>query len=174
MPLIALTGGPGAGKTSVIAALRARGYDCVPESARAIIQERLSKGLEPRPPAREFAQQILSLDIKQYRHLASAVGLVFFDRSALDALGMLDQLGLVSTAKMQASLIECAYFRTAFSFPPWEDIYTTDAERDQTFTDAVAVHESVTGWYSKCGYGLVEVPRGTVRERCDFILQHVT
>jgi len=32
MPLIALTGGPGSGKTTVIGALRERGYDCVTES----------------------------------------------------------------------------------------------------------------------------------------------
>ena len=173
MPLIALTGGPGSGKTAVIAALRERGYDYVDDSARAIIQERIRQGLSPRPPAREFAEQILSRDTEQYRSKASAAGPVFFDRCVLDVLGMFHQLGLVTTLQLQALLVEFAYLRTAFIFPPWEEIYTTDDERDQTFADAVAVHTAVTRWYPRCGYDLVEVPRATVHERCNFILQRV-
>jgi predicted ATPase len=98
---------------------------------------------------------------------------VFFDRCVLDALAMLDQAGAVSRMELRALLTEYAYFRTAFVFPPWAEIYTTDEERDQTFADAVAVHTAVSAWYRRCGYELVEVPLGTVDERCDFILQRV-
>ena len=77
MPLIALTGGPGSGKTTVIGALRERGYDCVTESARTIIQERLKKRLTARPTAREFAEQVLLRDIQQYARMAGASRLVF-------------------------------------------------------------------------------------------------
>jgi predicted ATPase len=173
MPLIALTGGPGAGKTAVIAALRERGHDCMPESARAIIRERLKGGFSPRPLAREFAEKVLQLDIQQYARVAGARQPVFFDRCILDALSMIDQLRLL-TIEHQTFLANYPYFRTAFSFPPWEEIYATDAERDQTFAEAIVVYEAVTGWYRKCGYDLVEVPRGTVRQRCDFILRAVT
>jgi predicted ATPase len=171
MTLIALTGGPGSGKTTVIAALREEGYECAPDAARAIIQERIRQGLSPRPPAREFAQQILNREIAQYRSKACDAGPVFFDRCVLDALGMLNQLGAVSVQELQTLLAEYSYSRTAFIFPPWEEIYTTDDERDQTFADAVAVHTAVTAWYRRCGYDLVEVPRGTVHERCNFIVQ---
>ncbi len=87
---------------------------------------------------------------------------------------MLFQVGLPSAIELQALLREYAYFRTAFIFPPWEEIYTTDSERDQTFHDAIAVHVGATAWYRRCGYDLVEVPRGTAHERCNFILQRVT
>ena len=170
MPLIALTGGPGAGKTAVITALSERGYDCVPESARAIIQERLKAGLSSRPLAREFAEVVLRRDIQQYARVAAARGPVFFDRCIVDALSMFDQTGL-ALAQHQTLLANHPYSRTAFSFPPWEEIYTTDAERDQTFAEAVAVYEAVTGWYRKCGYDLIEVPRRTVCQRCDFVLK---
>jgi predicted ATPase len=171
--LIALTGGPGAGKTAVLTELGSRGYPCAPDSARAIIRERVSKGLEPRPPPREFAEQILSRDAKQYQRVADAVGPVFFDRGVVDALGMVNQLGPLSAAELQARLASYPYFRTAFCFPPWEEIYTTDAERDHTFAHAVAVHREVAAWYPRCGYDLVDVPRVTVQERCEFILQRV-
>ncbi|WP_435102063.1 AAA family ATPase [Arhodomonas sp. AD133] len=36
-----ITGGPGAGKTTVLATLEERGYHCVPESAREMIRCRL-------------------------------------------------------------------------------------------------------------------------------------
>jgi len=91
MPLIALTGGPGSGKTTVIGALRERGYACVTESARTIIRERLKKGLTARPTAREFAEQVLLRDIQQYARVAGASRLMFFDRCILDALSMFDQ-----------------------------------------------------------------------------------
>jgi predicted ATPase len=171
VPLIVLTGGPGAGKTAVITELRSRGYACAPDSARAIIQERVSKGLDPRPPLRVFAEQVLSRDAKQYQRLADAVGPVFFDRGVVDALGMVNQLGHLSVADLQARLASYPYFRTVFCFPPWEEIYTTDAERDHTFAHAVAVHREVAVWYRRCGYDLVELSRGTVQERCESILQ---
>ena len=172
MPLIALTGGPGAGKTAVITALCERGYHCVPESARAIIQERLKRGLSPRPPAREFAEEVLQRDMQQYVRVTSARQPVFFDRCILDALSMFDQVG-PPPAQHQTLLANYPYFRTAFSFPPWQEIYTTDAERDQTFAEAIVVYAAVTGWYRKCGYDLVKVPRGTVHQRCEFILRAV-
>ena len=171
--LIALTGGPGAGKTAVISELRLRGYHCTPDSARAIIRERVSKGLAPRPPPREFAEQVLSRDAEQYQRMAHAIGSVFFDRGVVDALGMVNQLGPLPAGELRGRLASYPYFRTAFCFPPWGEIYTTDAERDHTFAHAVAVHREVAAWYARCGYDLIEVPRVTVQERCEFILQRV-
>ena len=106
--------------------------------------------------------------------MASVPGLVFFDRCVLDAVAMIDQLTLTTAGGLQSLLAEYEYFRTAFIFPPWEEIYTTDTERDHTFAHAVAVHKEVAAWYPRCGYDLVEVPRGTVQERCDFILERVS
>ena len=72
--------------------------------------------------------------------MADAVGPVFFDRGVVDALGMVNQIRPLSAAELQARLTSYPYFRTAFCFPPWEEIYRTDAERDHTFAHAVAVH----------------------------------
>lgn len=175
MRAIALTGGPGAGKSTVLDALHARGYECVPDTARAIIRERLKLSLSPRPSPREFADEILKRDRVQCQRMASIPGLVFFDRCVVDALGMINQLGgLASLLELEKLLEEYVYFRTAFIFPPWEKIYTTDTERDHPFAHGVAVHREVSAWYTRCGYDLVEVPRGTVQQRCDFILARVT
>ena len=63
------------------------------------------------------------------------------------------------------------FHATVFVLPPWEAIYTTDAERDQSFADAVDVHARVVQWYRSCGYILNEVPRLSVAERSEHVLQ---
>jgi predicted ATPase len=68
-----VTGGPGAGKTTMLLALRARGYTTVPDSARANINERKSRGLSPRPAPPEFAYNVLRNDIDQYRAIPRKV-----------------------------------------------------------------------------------------------------
>lgn len=170
MRRIILTGGPGAGKTTLLAALRARGYKTVDESARAIIQERLASGLSPRPPALEFARQILHRDIAKYRQ-PPEFDLVFFDRSLVEALCMVDQAAGIEAHELRDLLSQYPYDPRVFVLPPWEAIYTTDGERDQTFAQAVRVHETVTQWYRKCGYEIIEVPTGTVAERYAYILR---
>ena len=57
-----ITGGPGAGKTSVLENLASKGYGYIPETARQIIRERLSKGLTPRPGPEIFAKEIFNKD----------------------------------------------------------------------------------------------------------------
>ena len=170
MRRIVVTGGPGAGKTTLLAALRARGYMTVDESARAIIQERLAGGLSSRPPALEFARQILHRDIAKYQQ-PPGLDMVFFDRSIVDALGMVNQATRLEPHDVRALLARYPYDRDVFVLPPWESIYRTDSERDQTFAEAVQVHETLTRWYRRCDFEIIEVPTGTVAERCTYVLR---
>ena len=78
--LISVSGGPGAGKTTTLDALAARGFAVVPEVARAVIAERLAAGLSPRPDPLTFASAILERDMAQYEAADRLVGPVFFDR----------------------------------------------------------------------------------------------
>jgi predicted ATPase len=57
--------------------------------------------------------------------------------------------------------------------PPWEAIYRTDAERDQTFAESVQVCESLRTWYARWDYQTIEVPRTAIDQRVNFILQTV-
>ena len=170
MLAIAFTGGPGFGKTTTIAALEARGYQCVPESARAIIQERMRMGLSKRPPAEEFAEQILRRDQARYRNMQQTPGPVFFDRGIVDALGMCHEAGLAGSLEIEQVLCDYPFHLEALIFPPWKEIYAQDAERDQTFDEAVAVDAAIRRWYRRCGIDLIDVPRVDVDGRCEFIL----
>jgi predicted ATPase len=167
---VALTGGPGGGKTSLLEALARRGHSIAPEVARAIIADRKARGLSARPNPGEFARAIIARDIAQYEAASTAKGLVFFDRSLLDSLWMLAEVTEPGRAE-QRLLEQYPYHSTAFVLPPWRAIYRTDAERDQTYEQAVAVCQSLRAWYVRCGYTAIDVPVGSVGERCEFVLQ---
>src|SRR5215510_5098026 len=168
-----ITGGPGAGKTTILNALAERGYMYVAESARAIIRERLASGLSPRPPLAQFGNAILHRDIARYRETRVTDRPVFFDRGIVDALGILDQQHALALREAEAYVRSFPYNRVVLLMPPWEDIYRTDAERDQTFAESVQVCEGLRTWYARWGYETIEVPRTAIDQRVNFILQTV-
>src|SRR5215510_6329585 len=168
-----MTGGPGAGKTTVLRALAARGYPHAAEAARAIIQERLASGLSPRPPLAQFGHEILQRDIARYRETCATDHPVFFDRGIVDALGMLHHQQALALGEVEAYVRSFPYNHVVLLMPPWEEIYRTDAERDQTFAESVQVFESVRTWYARWDYATVEVPCMAIDQRVNFILQTV-
>jgi predicted ATPase len=171
MPPVIVTGGPGAGKSTLLAELAALGYATVDESARAIIAERLARGASPRPDVLAFAQEILRRDIEKYLNHPRTSQWVFFDRGLIDALGMLHEASPLPALKLETMLASYPFHATVFVLPPWEVIYAQDAERDQSFAEAVAVHAKVLRWYRSCGYVLHEVPRLPVAQRAEHVLR---
>jgi predicted ATPase len=168
-----ITGGPGAGKTTVLRALAERGYPYAAESARDIIRERLASGLSPRPPLAQFGNEMLRRDIARYRETRIMDRPVFFDRGIVDALGMLAQQQAMSPGEVAAYVRSFPYNAVVLLMPPWEAIYRTDSERDQTFAEAVQVCEGLRTWYTRWGYETIEVPRIAIDQRVNFILQTV-
>jgi predicted ATPase len=172
MSRIVITGGPGAGKTTLLLALQARGYTIVGDSPRAIIQDRLRRGLSPRPNASEFVHETLRMDIENFVHHAATPGHVFFDRSVLDALCGLDRLTPLNEGELSTWLSKYQYFPKVFLLPPWKEIYTNDAERDHTFEHAEWVNSITQEWYRRLDrYQLIELPKVSVAERCTYVLQ---
>ncbi len=168
---IVITGGPGVGKTTLLLALQARGYSIVGDSPRTIIQDRLKRGLSPRPNASEFVHETLRMDIENFVDHAATPGHVFFDRSVLDALCGLDYVTPLSESELSMWLSKYQYYSKAFVLPPWEAIYVNDAERDHTFEHAELVHSITQEWYRRCQYQLIEVPKVSVAERCTYVLE---
>ena len=82
---------------------------------------------------------------------------------------MLRQCNALSEDEIDLNLRRYPYNEIVFLFPPWEEIYQTDDERDQTCAESVRVFGSVKSWYSRCGYKNQEVPFGTLDERVAFI-----
>lgn len=170
---IIITGGPGAGKTTFLQAMKARGFSVTDESARAIIKQRLARGLTPRPDPNQFAASIFEQDIKNYNDANSGSEWIFFDRSIVDALAMLNQIAPLEQSELRTLVSRYPYRRQVFAFPPWEEIYKNDPERDQTFAEASQIYKMLIAWYRHCSYEITDVPKVPVDERCDFVLQAI-
>jgi predicted ATPase len=171
MRRVVITGGPGAGKTTLLGELAAMGYTTVEESARAIIAERVVSGASRRPDPAAFAREILRRDIQKYVDHAHTSTWVFFDRGVIEALAMTQDVTPLPARELETLLAKYEFHRSVFVLPPWESIYTTDAERDQSFAEAVAVHARIVEWYTACGYVLHEVPRLPAAARAKYVLR---
>jgi predicted ATPase len=170
MRRVILSGGPGAGKTSLLAELSRRGYSTVSESARELISERVVRGDPPRPEPTAFARELLRRDKLKYVSLPAECQVVFFDRSPIESLGMVQETAPLPQAQLQAELASFRFHSSVFMLPPWQEIYRTDAERDHTFEHATQVHASLVRWYTKCGFYIHEVPKLAVAARAEHVL----
>lgn len=173
-----ITGGPGAGKTTVIAELARRGYVCVPEDARTIIQEQAAGkgGAVPWLAPRRFAELLMEGSIATYRAVMAKQhrAPVYFDRGVGDAFTCADLIGYTLPADLREQAIECRYRDPVFVAPWWPQIYTTDEERRQNREEAQRTEHAIVKTYMELGYRIVKLPLVTVNERADFILRHST
>ncbi len=166
--LIVLTGGPGAGKTTLIRELERLGFRSRAESARRILKEQALFGGRATGPIDGvlFAETIMAWEVRAWMDEAQGAGPVFFDRALPEAAGM---LGLPPPAHFQRAAERFRYRRQVFIAPPWREIYRQDEERKQTWDEAVASHAACAAAYRYFGYDLVELPQAPVTERADFV-----
>jgi len=170
-----ITGGPGAGKTTVLDELQSRGFHCAPEVAREIIQEQMRDGGSALPwkDRALFTNLMLERSIKSYSALLSTDKPTFFDRGIPDSLAYACLIGLSDKKALQDACRQYRYAAQVFIAPPWKEIYATDNERKQDFAEAERTWKQITETYQECGYTLIELPKTTPELRADFILEHL-
>jgi predicted ATPase len=170
-----VTGGPGSGKTSLLEALRSRGYTCSTEAGRGIIQDQVSIAGQALPWADRslFAELMLSWEMRNYRIAQATTGPVFFDRGVPDVLGYLRLIGVPAPDHFQNAAQKFRYNSTVFIAPPWSEIFGQDQERKQNFNEAIRTYDSLAATYEALNYKLVEIPRVPVEPRASFILSHL-
>lgn len=168
---IVLTGGPGMGKTTIINHLHGLGYDIMPEAGRQIIQHQVKTNGNRLPWADQqgYAMEMLQKAISDYDRVLKTDRITFFDRGIPDVIGYLMLCRLpVSNDLWQAAKYR-GYHKKVFITPPWKEIYICDAQRRQTYEEAVATYDVMRCVYVKLGYTLLAVPKSTVENRAAFI-----
>lgn len=173
--LFVITGGPGAGKSTLIAALAHAGFAVAPEAGRRVIQEQQAAGGNALPwtDPLAFAQAMLAHDLESYTRLAAEPGPVFCDRGLPDVIGYLQLEGLAVPEAIWRAAREHRYQERAFICPPWRTIYSTDSERRQTLEIAEHTYAAMVAVYTELGYTLIEVPRTPVDTRVRFVRETV-
>lgn len=174
MPRYILTGGPGAGKTSLLDELRTRGFSCSEEVSRKLIRTEAAvfSTCLPWNDLCCFADKCLEQMLKEIQNYPSG-GLTFFDRGIPDIIAYLRLAGIPVKEKFLNAEIEPAYERTVFILPPWKEIYTKDAERWQSAGESALIYECLFETYTSLKYKLVEVPRLSLAGRVEFISNHI-
>lgn len=166
-----LTGGPGAGKTTLIEALRARGFATTEEAGRGVIREQMQAGGDGLPwiDRERFAELMFEWELRSYRDAERRHGPVVFDRGLPDTIGYLRLEGLEVPAWMEEETWRLRYNAHVFIAPPWKEIFGQDEERRQSWEVAVRTYEVMAETYADLGYALTELPRASVDERAKFV-----
>ena len=168
-----LTGGPGSGKTTLVEALKARGYATTDEAGRGVIREQMQSGGDgvalDRPRAFRRTDVRMGAAILS-RSPSGRVARSIFDRGLPDTIGYLRLEGLEVPAWMEEEAWRLRYNRRVFIAPPWKEIYGKDEERRQSWDVAVRTYEIMAEIYAELGYELVELPRASVAQRAEFVI----
>ena len=173
--LYIISGGPGSGKSTLLKALAQHGFSCMPEAGRAIIQHQLSIGGTALPWANRslFAELMLSWDIRSYNEALQLNSPVLFDRGIPDVLGYLRLSNLPVPAHIEQAAFSYRYQQRVFIAPPWQEIFTRDEERKQSFEEAQATFNALAAVYTELGYELLPLPLASVEERVKFVLENM-
>lgn len=169
---IVLVGGPGTGKTTILNALKEKGFSCFDEVSRAVTLKAQEKGIDQLFLTEPllFSQMLLEGREEQYLQAAkSSENIVFFDRGIPDVYAYLKYFKTdfppIFTEKSKK-----LRYDVIFHFSPWKKIHLTDNERYETFEEAVTINTFLTKAYLELSYKLINVPFGTVDERTNFII----
>lgn len=154
-------------------ALSQAGHCVAEEAGRAIIRDQQSiagLGLPWRDPSL-FAELMLAWELRAHRQALAMKGPVFFDRSLVDIIGYLRLNDLPVGQHLLQAVRQLRYHRQVFLLPHWPQIYCNDSERRQDAAEAERTCRVMREVYVEAGYQLIEVPRMSLAQRRDFVLQ---
>jgi predicted ATPase len=174
--LIVISGCSSGGKSTLLTELSNNGYTVMPEVGRELVKEQLAlnSGILPwKEPAR-FCELLVEKSIDRYHEATKFKsvkdGVIFFDRSFLEGISYFQTLNI---NKYDYLINDLRYYSTIFMVPPWQEIFCEDAERKNSFKNAVEEYDRLVEHYIKYGYDLVILPRVSVKERYQFVVDNI-
>lgn len=169
---VVITGGPGTGKSTVIDKLTKLQFTCMPEISRTITKKAQKSGIDQlflEDPLL-FSNLLLEGRIEQFNKAGlETQKVVFFDRGIPDVFGYLNYLKMDYPDDFINQSLNHRY-DTIFMMPPWEEIYTTDNERYESYEQSMVIYQELLLAYHKIGYSITTVPEGDIASRVKFIL----
>lgn len=125
------TGGPGAGKSTVIELLAKKKRFVVPEVARNIIRHQKTIGGSATHDGDRISYTALMLEqsIEDFERLTSVNVPVYFDRGLPDLYAYTTRYCGGVTEPVKQAIAQYRYNPMVFLFPPWSEIYCHDDVR---------------------------------------------
>lgn len=169
--MVVISGCSGGGKSTLLTALAQRGYQVYPEPGRQIVKEQLFIGGDGLPwdNGLKFAELCVSRALFFYNSARPTDKPAIFDRSILDNIAGIERMGLPLADYLKAALERYRYAKRVFLVPPWKELFAHDNERRHSFEQAEAEYFALEKAYSKYGYHVVIIPKGTLNERVAFL-----
>lgn len=167
-----ITGGPSSGKTTMVNALKKRGYKTTIEHARHYLDTQRAGGKtveEVRKHQAEFQLGVLNMQIEQERSL-SPDDVVFLDRAIPDALAYYRFLNLSPDKKLLEELAVVSY-KKIFILDCLQ--FVQDYARQEDEAAQKKIHELLTEVYESLPFPVVHVPVLALEERADYILENL-
>lgn len=167
-----LTGGPSSGKTKVLEKLSFLGYRTLPESARIVIDDYLSKGKtleEIRSDDQFFNDMVLECNLLAQSRMQFDE-LVFLDRSIIDNLAYAHVNGLDESKVRGNSKKD--FYKGVFFFHQLP--FMKDEARIEDDAWAKRISDEIRVVYSELEYRIIDVPVLPIAERVDLILDNIT
>ncbi len=163
-----ITGGPGSGKSSLLAALVKQKYQGFEEISRVIIREQHEIGGDRVPwqnlaAFAELCYERMSAQLEDCKSDCKC----FYDRGLPDIIAYMRRGGLNVADKYFEKAK--SYNKTVFLAPAWEDIFVNDDERPESFKDALEINQFLRATYEKLGFHIIELPKTSIEERVIFI-----
>lgn len=168
-----LTGAPGAGKTTILAALRDRGYAVVDEAATDVIADRHAAGDDEPWRDEGFVDAVAALQReRQERPAPAGTTVQVFDRSPVCTLALARYLGRPITptlaTQVERVVTQGVYQRPVF-FVRLLGFITPTAARRISFAEAVRFEGFHEQAYRQHGFEVVDVPAGPVGRRVELL-----
>lgn len=168
-----ITGAPGAGKSTILAALRERGYAVIDEAATDVIaREQAAGAAEPWRDA-DFLDQVALLQRERQQRPAPVGATVqVFDRSPVCTLALAHYSDRPVTPALAAEVDRVrteSIYRPRVFFVRLLGFITPTAARRITYPQSVRFERFHEQAYRRHGFELVDVPAGPPEERADLV-----
>ena len=167
---IALTGGPGVGKSTILELLKTRGYQTTPEAARIVIEREQLKDSDclPWKNILKFQNAVSELQLSLENSITR--GIIFSDRGIVDGHAY-SKIDKIETPKLILENARNRYSQV-FLLDPLP-VYEQNTTRWDNIERAKIVHQAIKNAYLEFEYNPITVPFLQPEQRVDFILNKI-
>jgi predicted ATPase len=172
-----VSGAPGAGKTTILAVLRARGYPVVDEAATDLIARVHAAGRAEPWRDRDFADAIARLQRDRQQQPAPAGSTIqLYDRSQICTLALARYLGQPVSRHLANEVdrvVRDGIYQRRVFFVQLLGFVTPTAARRISHAQSVGFERLHREAYLEHGYELVDVPVAPIEQRADLIEKYI-